>query len=176
VDALDLMLARRSIRRFTAQDVSLEDEQKLIDAAFAAPSASNVRPWHFVCVRDPETRRRLKDLHRWTWMLDKAPLVIAVLGRAQGHPWWIEDCSAATENILLEAAALGLGAVWCGMREDPDDVVGYERACCEALGAPPDEWRAVALIAIGHPGEEKQPRTQRQVSKVSYERFGKRSR
>ena len=62
------------------------------------------------------------------------------------------------------------------MREDPDAVAGYERACCEALGAPPDEWRAVALIAIGHPGEKKQPRTQWQVSKVSYERFGKRSR
>ena len=87
-------------------------------------------------------------------MLEKAPLVIAVLGRAAGHPWWIEDCSAATENILLEAAALGLGAVWCGMREDPDDVVGYERACCEALGAPPDEWRAVALIAVGHPARD----------------------
>ena len=89
-------------------------------------------------------------------MLDKAPLVIAVLGRAEGHPWWIEDCSAATENILLEAAALGLGAVWCGMREDPDDVAGYERACCEALGAPPDEWRALALIAVGHPGEQEE--------------------
>jgi len=176
VDALDLMLARRSIRRFTTQDVSLEDEQKLIDAAFAAPSADNARPWHFVCVRDAKTRRRLKDMHRWTWMLDKAPLIIAVLGRAAEHPWWIEDCSAATENILLEATALGLGAVWCGMREDPDAVVGYERTCCEALGAPPDEWRAVALIAIGHPGETKEPRTQRQVSKVSYERFGKRSR
>jgi nitroreductase len=66
--------------------------------------------------------------------------------------------------------------VWCGVREDPDDVIGYERACCEALGAPPDDWRAVALIAIGHPAENRPPRTQRQVSKVSYERFGKRSR
>jgi nitroreductase len=175
VDALDLMLARRSIRRFTPQAVSPEDEQKLLDAAFAAPSANNERPWHFVLVRDAETRRRLRDLHQWTRMLDKAPLVIAVLGRAQGHPWWIEDCSAATENILLEAASLGLGAVWCGMREDPDAVAGYERACCEVLGAPPDEWRALALIAVGHPAEQKQPRTQRQASKVSFERFGKRS-
>ncbi len=176
MDTLDLMLARRSIRRFTPQAVSLEDEQKLLDAAFAAPSANNDRPWHFVLVRDAETRGRLKDLHQWTRMLDKAPLVIAVLGRAQGHPWWIEDCSAATENILLEAAALGLGAVWCGMREDPDAVAGYERACCEALGAPPDEWRVLALIAVGHPAEQKKPRTQRQVGKISFERFGKRSR
>jgi nitroreductase len=176
MDALDLMLARRSIRRFTPQDVSREDEQRLIDAAFAAPSANNDRPWHFVCVRDAEMRRRLRGMHEWTRMLDKAPLVIAVLGRAEGHPWWIEDCSAATENILLEAASLGLGAVWCGMREDPDAVAGYERACCETLGAPPDQWRALALIAVGHPAEQKKPRTQRQASKLSYERFGRRSR
>jgi nitroreductase len=176
VDALDLMLARRSIRRFTTQDVSPDDEQKLIDAAFAAPSANNDRPWHFVVVRDAETRRRLASVHEWARMLDKAPLVIAVLGRGQGHPWWIEDCSAAAENILLEAASLGLGAVWCGVREDPDRVVGYERACCEVLGAPPDEWRALALIAVGHPAGQKKPRTQRQADKISYESFGKRSR
>ncbi len=118
MNALDLMLARRSVRRFTAQDVALEDEQKLIDAAFAG----------------------------------------------------------ATENILLEATALGLGSVWCGMREDATEVVGCERACSEMLGIPLVKWRLLALIGIGHPGEKKQPRTQRQVSKVSYERFGKRSR
>jgi nitroreductase len=170
------MLARRSIRRFTTQDVSLEDEQMLIDAAFAAPSANNARPWHFVCVRDAKTRRRLKDMHRWTWMLGKAPLVVAVLGNDADNPWWIEDCSAATENILLEATALGLGSVWCGMREDATAVVGCERACGEVLGIPLGKWRVLALIGIGHPGETKKPRTQRQVSKVSYERFGKRSR
>ena len=121
MDALDLMLARRSIRRFTAQDVALEDEQKLIDAAFAAPSGDNARPWHFVFVRDPATRARLKDMHEWTWMLDKAPLVVAVL--------------VVAENILLEATALGLGSVWCGMREDATEVVGCERACSEVLAS-----------------------------------------
>ena len=176
MDALDLMLARRSVRRFTTQDVSLEDEQKLIDAAFAAPSANNARPWHFVLVRDPATRARLKGMHQWTWMLDKAPLVVAVLGNDEDSPWWIEDCAAAAENILLEATSLGLGSVWCGMREDDAELVGCERACCDVLGIPPGRWRVLALIAVGHPGEKKKPRTQRQPSKVSYERFGKRSR
>jgi len=176
MDALDLMLARRSVRRYTKRDVSLEDEQKLIDAAFAAPSGNNARPWHFVFVRDPQTRARLKGMHEWTWMLDKAPLVVAVLGNGEDNHWWIEDCAAATENILLEATALGLGSVWCGMREDATEVVGCEKACCEVLGIPAGTWRVLALIGIGHPGEKKQPRTQRQVSKVSYERFGKRSR
>jgi len=164
------------LRRYTKQDVSLEDEQKLIDAAFAAPSGNNARPWHFVFVRDPRTRARLKGMHQWTWMLDKAPLVVAVLGTDEDDPWWIEDCAAATENILLEATSLGLGSVWCGMREDATEVVGCEKACCQVLGIPVGKWRVLALIGIGHPGEKKQPRTQRQVSKVSYERFGRRTR
>jgi nitroreductase len=176
MDALELMLARRSIRRYTAEDVSLEDEQQLIDAAFAAPSGNNARPWHFVFVRDPETRRRLKGMHEWTWMLDKAPLVVAVLGRSKDNPWWIEDCAAATENILLQATALGLGSVWCGMREDATEVVGCEKACCEVLGVPLGDWRVLALLGIGHPAERRKARTQRQPGKVSYERFGTRSR
>jgi nitroreductase len=175
MDALELMLARRSIRRFTAADVSAADEQKLIEAAFAAPSGNNTRPWHFVFVRDRETRARLKTMHEWTWMLDKAPLVVAVLGRDHDNPWWIEDCSAATENILLMATALGLGSVWCGMREDATEVVGCERACAEVLGIPAG-YRVLCLIGIGHPAEKRKPRTQVQVSKLSFERFGKRSR
>ena len=62
------------------------------------------------------------------------------------------------------------------MREDPGAVVGYERECCEALGVPARGWRVLALIGVGHPGQKKTPRTQRQASKISYESFGKRSR
>ena len=176
MEALDLMLARRSVRRFTAEDVSREDEQALIDAAFAAPSADNARPWHFIFVRDPQTRARLQGVTRWTWMLGKAPLVVAVLGRHKGDPWWIEDCSAATENILLQATGLGLGSVWCGIREDPPEAEGGERTCCQLLGVPLGPWRVLALVGIGHPAEAKPPRTQRQVTKLSYERFGRQSR
>ena len=95
MDAFEALLARRSVRRFTAAPVSAGDEQKLIEAAFAAPSGNNGRPWHFVFVRDPETRRQLKAMHEWTWMLDKAPLVVAVLADDAASVWWIEDGSAA---------------------------------------------------------------------------------
>jgi nitroreductase len=82
MDAFEAILARRSIRRFTAEDVSLEDERLLIDAAFAAPSSMNGRPWHFVVVRDPATHARLAQVHEWAGLLARAPLVIAVLARA----------------------------------------------------------------------------------------------
>jgi nitroreductase len=175
VDALDLLLARRSIRRYTRDDVSEEDEQKLIDAAFAAPSAENARPWHFVVVRDPETRGRLSRVHQWAHMCARAQLVIAVLGRSDST-WWIEDCSAATENVLLEAQALALGAVWIGIRDEATEGHGDEERVLEILGVPRGDWRCLCLIAIGHPAETKAPRTQRQASKLSFERFGRRSR
>jgi nitroreductase len=176
MDTFDALLARRSVRRYTREDVSPEAEQKLIEAAFAAPSGNNTRPWHFVFVRDHDARAQLAKMHKWTGMLDKAPLVIAVLGNADDNPWWIEDCAAAAENILVEAAALGLGAVWCGMREDATEVVGCEAACCKVLGVPIGKWRVLALLGVGHAAEHKQPRTQLQPGKLSFERFGKRSR
>ena len=108
-------------------------------------------------------------------MCARAPLVIAVLGRADSA-WWIEDCSAAAENILLEAQGLGLGAVWVGIHDEATEGHGREMRVLEIVGAPDGQWRCLCLIAVGHPAETKAPRTQRQVSKLSFERFGRRSR
>jgi nitroreductase len=174
-DVLATMLARRSVRRFTGQAISFDDEQKLVEAAFAAPSGNNGRPWHFVFVRDPETRSRLKAMHEWTWMLDRAPLVVAVLADERASVWWIEDGAAAIENMLTMAAALRLGSVWCGMRDEATEEDGCEARCRAVLGAP-DKYRVLALVGFGHPAEKKKPRTQVQTSKLSFERFGRRSR
>ena len=100
-------------------------------------------------VRDAETRARLSRVHQWAGMCARAPLVIAVLGRPDST-WWIEDCSAATENVLLEAQSLGLGAVWVGIRDEATEGYGDERRVLEILGAPgrrlalpvPDSGRA----------------------------------
>lgn len=175
MDAFKSLLVRRSIRQFTAEDVSPDDERALIEAAFAAPSGSNIRPWHFVFVRAAETRRRLKDMHEWTWMLDKAPLVVAVLARDRASPWWIEDGAAAIENMLTAAAAQGLGSVWCGMRDEATEEAGCEARCRAVLGAP-DGYRVLALVGFGHPARPKKPRTQIQPTKLSFERFGRHSR
>ena len=175
MEAYEALLARRSIRRFTAEDVSAADERALIDAGFAAPSGNNTRPWHFVFVRDPETRRRLKGMHEWTWMLDKAPLVVAVLARDGASPWWIEDGAAAIENMLTAATALGLGSIWCGMRDEATEEEGCEARCRAVLGAP-DGYRVLALVGLGHPARPKKARTQLQPTKVSFERFGRHSR
>jgi nitroreductase len=166
--ALEVMLRRRSIRKFTSEPVSQEQESLLLQAAFSAPSSTNARPWHFIVVRDAERRSALAALHDYTKMLVRAPLVIAVLGHPSS-PWWIEDCSAATQCILLEATELGLGSIWCGVRI-PD---GNEDEYYPALGIDAaSEWRVLSLVGIGHPAESKPPRTQVEVAKVSYESFG----
>jgi len=175
MDAVESLLARRSIRHYTAEDLSAEDERALIEAAFAAPSGNNTRPWHFVFVRDAETRRRLKEMHEWTWMLDRAPLVVVVLAKAGASPWWIEDGAAAIENMLTAAAARGLGSVWCGMRDEATEERGCEARCRAVLGAP-GGYRVLALVGFGRPARGKKPRTQIQPAKLSFERFGRRSR
>lgn len=175
MDAFESLLARRSIRRFTAKDVSREDERKLIDAAFAAPSANNERPWHFVVVRDPATRARLAGVHTWSGLLRRSPLVIAVLGQADAT-YWVEDGAAATENVLVAATGLGLGSCWVGIWENGPRPHPEEVAALEILGTEPDAFRCLCLIGIGHPADHKAPRTQFQPTKLSYERVGRHAR
>ena len=172
MEAYEALLARRSIRRFTAEDVSLEDERMLVDAAFAAPSSMNRRPWHFVVLREPGTRARLAQVHQWARLLERAPLVIAVLGSAD-TTYWVEDCAAATENILVAATALDLGACWVGIWEQGPKPHPDEVTCLEILGTIPERHRALCLIGIGHPADSKPPRTQSQPTKLSYERVAR---
>lgn len=175
MDTFEAILARRSIRRFTTEDVSSDDERVLIEAAFAAPSSSNGRPWHFVVIRDPDARARLAGVHQWSGLLARAPLVIAVLARADAV-YWVEDCAAATENILLAATDLGLGSCWVGIWEQGPKANPDEVECLDLLGTTPDAYRCLCLIGIGHPADAKAPRTQFQPTKVSYERVGRRTR
>jgi nitroreductase len=161
---LDLIKKRRSIRRYTAQDVSDEQVRVLLEAAMAAPSANNVRPWHFVVVRDANLRKELSKTHRWSYMCADAPVVFAVIGDSRASDRWVEGTSAATENLLLAAAGIGLGGVWIGVcrREERESHVR------QTLGIP-DHLRVLCLVAVGHPAEEKKPRTQYDESRVHRE-------
>ena len=122
----------------------------------AAPSASNRKPWHFVVVAERETLSALAEAHRYAKMLNEAPLCIVPCGDpAISDSYWVQDVAAATENILLAATGLGLGAVWCGVHPREERVTAVRRI----LGLP-EGIGPFALIAIGHPAEEKEPRTQ----------------
>ena len=109
--ALDVIMTRTSIRSFTGDPVSKENLETILKAGMAAPSAINIQPWRFVVITDKEKIADLFGQARRSEMFTSAGAVIVVCGESD-QKFWYEDCSAAAENILLAAHALGLGAVW----------------------------------------------------------------
>ena len=146
---------------YTDEPVSEGELQSLLEAGMAAPSASNRKPWHFVVVTDREILGALAAAHPYGKMLARAGAAIAVCGDPGISSWWVQDCSAATENILVAAAALGLGAVWLGSHGKPE----REDAIRTVLGIP-DEVGVLSLLSIGYPAEQKEPRTQYDAGRV----------
>lgn len=153
---LSTLFSRRSVRSYTGEPVSEDDVTALLEAGMAAPSASNRKPWHFVAVTERAKLDQLATIHPYGKMLSTAGLCIGVCGDRDASPdFWVQDCSAATENILVAAATLGLGAVWIGVHPREE----RERELKQFLGIP-ENVGLLCLIAVGHPSERPPARTQ----------------
>ena len=163
---LNIVFSRRSIRVYTGEPVGEADIRSLLEAGMAAPSASNRKPWHFVVATDGEVLRALADGHPFGKMLANAAVGIAVCGDPTISDWWVLDCAAATENILIAAAGLGLGGVWLGCHGRPD----REQAVRDVLGIP-ERIGVLSLLSIGHPAEAEEPRTQFDPGRVHRDRW-----
>ncbi len=149
MDALEVIFTRRSIRSYTDEPVSEKDVKTLLEAGMSAPSASNRQPWHFIVVDQRERLNQIMEVHPYSKMLAEAPLAIIVCGDTEISPhYWQQDCSAATENILLAARALGLGSVWLGVYPKRAESI-------HKLFNLPANVQPLCVIAIGHPAEEK---------------------
>lgn len=174
---MDVILSRKSVRKYTAEPLTEAEIETLLRAGMAAPSAKNIQPWSFIVVTDRETARKLvtKNVNR---MYPEAPCLIVICGDlntdAKPHdapkdspaierqnPNWMIDCSAAAENILLAAEAMGLGAVWtaCWPYEDRYGVVK------EVLGIPASVM-PLAIIPVGHPAETPAPKDKWRPEKI----------
>ena len=173
--AINNIMTRTSIRQYTDEPVSKADIETMLRAGMAAPTAVNRQPWHFVVINSKEKLAELAGSNPRGGMLKQAALAIVVCGNmdkalqgpAQG--FWIQDCSAATENILLAANALGLGAVWTGLY--PDENRAGEVAKILKL---PQAFIPLCTIVIGHPAERPQPKDKWKPENVSYNEFGAR--
>jgi nitroreductase len=155
MDALDVIQSRRSIRSFARDGVDADDLRRILQAGQAAPSAGNARPWEFVVVDDADKLARIPDINPYARMAPQAPLGILVCGNATREKfagYWVQDCSAACQNILLAAHALGYGGVWTGIHPMQDRVNGFR----ELFGLP-DEVTPLAFIPLGRPKESKPP-------------------
>jgi len=167
---IDIIFSRRSIRKYKDTPVPREILETLLRAAMAAPSATNAQPWEFVVVTNPETLAKLRSGLPFAKM--NAPAVICVLGSERmqkskiGSRFWVQDCSAATENILLTAVALGLGSVWVGVHP----ITLFTNHVKRTLNLP-DGVTPLNLIFLGYPDEKKEPRTQYEEKRVQWEAF-----
>ena len=137
----------------------------------AAPSAGNHQPWEFVVITERETLDQIADLHRYAKMLYHAPLCICVCGDLRRvverlPEYWVQDCSAATENVLLAAEALGLGAVWCGVYPDEELV-----AAVRSLLHLPCHVTPLNVVAIGYPDADPAVRDKWREDRVHWQQW-----
>lgn len=166
---MDTIRNRRSIRKYTAQPVPQELVTRLLEAAMSAPSAGNEQPWEFIVITDREVLQAITKVHPYSQMLKEAPLAIVVSGNLEREKYpgfWVEDCSAATENILLEAENIGLGGVWLGVYPHDERVKGL----AELLGLP-SSVVPLSIVALGYPAEKKPPSERFDPSRVHTNRW-----
>ncbi len=155
METIEAIMTRRSVRDFKPDTVSEEMILTLLRAGMQAPSAKNEQPWHFIVIDEPDILHAILEFHPYAKMLLSAPLAILVCSDRKlesKRASWLQDCSAATENILLAAHAEGLGAVWLGIFPDAERVAGMQ-----SLLSMPDDVRAVSLVAVGQPTSKPDP-------------------
>ena len=142
---LENIRSRRSIRRYKNEPLEQELLDQVLEAGFYAPSAMNRQPWHFCVVDDRAILDAIPEFHPYTKFITQAPCAIVVCGDTElSQVFYMDDCAAATQNILLAATALGLGSCWCGIEHtDRADQLA-------ALLHLPATIRPYSLIVLGH--------------------------
>ena len=152
MDTMEAILTRRSVRKYKKKPLSNQVVNELLEAAMSAPSAGNEQPWHFIIIDNPDTLSKITTFHNHAQMLKDASIAILIccdmnLDKHKGM--WIQDCSAATQNILLAVRAKGLGAVWLGIYPREERIMGMKQ-----LTNSPENIIPFSLISIGYPAEE----------------------
>lgn len=171
--AYQTILSRTSVRAYTDQKVEKTKIEKLLRAAMAAPTAVNKQPWHFVVIEDKHVLEQIAEEIPTAKMAARAPLAITICGDmekaldGEGRGFWVQDASAATENLLLAAHAMGLGAVWTSVYPIKDKV-----EATRALLKLPETIVPLGTIVIGYPKEKPLPKDKWKPENVSYNTFG----
>lgn len=165
------IMTRTSIRQFTDKPVAKETLDQLVKAGMAAPTAVNKQPWAFVVVTEKEVLDSLNANHPYA-NLKTATAAIIVCGNlnealeGEAQEYWVQDCSAATENILLAAHAMGLGAVWCGVYPNSERIPAVKKV----LGLP-SYIMPLNIITLGYPDQNPAPKDKWNPGKVHYQRW-----
>lgn len=169
MDAMQCLMTRRSIRKFSEKKVEDNDIAELLSAAMHAPSAKNRQPWHFVVINDKEVLGEIESKHPYASMLKTAKAAIAVcadekLVKSVGY--WPMDCANATMNILIGAHAKGLGAVWVSVHPVEERI----QILRDALHLPAN-IHPVSLIPLGYPDQEPREKDIAGADRIHYDRW-----
>jgi len=169
MDAMDAVLSRRSVRKYTDGNISDETVKKLINAAVSAPSAGNQQLWHFIILDDKEKISKIQSYHPNAKFLNEANKVILIcadLSLEKFKNYWTLDCSAATQNILLSARALGLGSCWLGVYPKEDRIENLKK-----LFNLPERVIPFSLISIGYTSAKQEKVDRYKEERVHYNKW-----
>lgn len=172
---LDSLRKRRSIRKFTGQEVAAEQVAQILQAALLSPTSRGLKSWEFVVVRDRETLKQFGNCRQpKQGFLPETPVAIVVLGNPEVIDVWVEDGSIAMSNMMLEATDMGLGSCWVQIRNrlsNQNDLPASDYI--KQLLHVPEPYQVLAVLALGHPAEKKEPLSLEKLSwnKVHREKF-----
>jgi len=172
---LDLLMKRRSIRKYEKRAVEPEKVEQMMKAALLAPSSKNSQPWEFVVVTEPELLRQLSQSREMGAAFVKdAPLAIVILADPTKSNVWVEDAAIAATLIQLEAESLGLGSCWIQVRNRSCDAVRTTEAVIREMLNIPEDLQVASFISVGYPAETKKPRTEEDLPehRVFVNRYG----
>ncbi len=168
---LDAIFTRRSIRKFTSKPIEDAEVNTLLQAAMAAPSAGNAQPWRFIVVREKESFEAIAKLHPYAQMAKESSVCIVVCAdlQAEKYPgFWVQDCSAAIENMLLAARALNIGTVWTGVTPVADRAAAFK----EYFDLP-QQAEVLGIVVCGYTDQEFKKRDTYDAAKIFTEKWGK---
>jgi len=170
MELLEGIKTRRSIRKFTDRSISNTDINTIIEAGMFAPSAVNCQPWHFIVIHDRNTFAEIMQVHPYAQMLETAQAAILVCGDTHlqhDQGYWIMDCTASTQNILLAAHGLGIGSVWVGIHPRES-----RKSAMKKIFGLPDHVKPLALVALGYPAEKvPQPSDRYKPERIHYDKW-----
>ena len=162
---VELLLSRRSIRKFRKDQIPQDELQKILEAGRHSPSASNMQPWRFVVLTDPKIKEQLSHRQWSGFIKDTAVTIVgcAYEGSEYARKWSRVDTSIALENMVIAAWGFGIGSCWVG-DFDEDEV--------RSILNVPNDWKILALISFGYPDETPEAPPKKPLSEiVSYNKF-----
>jgi nitroreductase len=169
METLKAIFTRRSIRKYSGNLLTDEQLEVLLRAAMQAPSARNKQPWHFIVIKEKELLKKISEAHPYGKMLQDAGAAIIICGDRtieETDSYLLQNCSAATQNLLLAAHDLGLGAVWLGLHPREDRITSLK-----AILKFPDHILPVSMISLGPPDETKEDQDRFLVDRIHIDKW-----